>query len=131
MERIKLQQRELDIIAFDQCRWHIGNDSEECVESWKAGYLFAMKELGQDVGELKVEIDDYEKLARTSEDLRFYPNDHVIIEANGDFKRNASGITLVYGVPVDDILKEDQTGVRCLDLPIEKQREILEELKNM
>ena len=62
MERIKLQQRELDIIAFDQCRWHIGNNSEECVESWKAGYLFAMKELGQDVSELKVEVDNYEKL---------------------------------------------------------------------
>ena len=122
-------QSDFDYMAFEQCDWHRGNNSEECVESWKLGYLFAMEVMGQDVGELKVEIDDYEKLANSVQTLPFYGTDYVIIEADGNFKKLGNGDIAVYGCPVDDILKEGEVGVRCFDLPEEKQKELSVEIK--
>ena len=40
-------QEEFDIIASQQCEMNNGNSSDDCTENWKAGYLYALKELSE------------------------------------------------------------------------------------
>lgn len=44
MEIIKSQE-EFDILASQQCEINNGNSSDDCTENWKAGYLYALRQL--------------------------------------------------------------------------------------
>lgn len=38
-------QVEFDLIALEDCEKTVGNSGQGCVEGWKAGYLYALKQL--------------------------------------------------------------------------------------
>lgn len=38
-------QEEFDLIALEDCEKTVGNSGQECVECWKAGYLYALQQL--------------------------------------------------------------------------------------
>ena len=38
-------QVEFDELASQQCKANNGNNSEDCTENWKAGYLYALQQL--------------------------------------------------------------------------------------
>lgn len=38
-------QKEFDNLASQQCKANNGNNSEDCTENWKAGYLYALEQI--------------------------------------------------------------------------------------
>lgn len=131
MKTIKMTQEEFDLLAYDQCEWYNGDVSESSIENWKAGYLYALREIREAMNDgLSASIRDYESLVKVAEEVRLYHRDFVILDVNGNFKRLGNGDIAIYGVPVDDILKEGETGVRCTELPEDKQKELREEIEN-
>lgn len=44
MKIIKTQE-EFDNLASQQCKANNGNNSDDCTENWKAGYLYALEQI--------------------------------------------------------------------------------------
>lgn len=130
--KTKMTQEEFDLLAYDQCEWYNGDVSESSIENWKAGYLYALREIKESMNDsLSASVKDYESLVKVAEEVRLYHTDFVILDSNGDFKRLDNGVVAIYGVPVEDMLKDCETGVRCTELPKNKQKELIEEIKNI
>ena len=67
MEVIRTQ-KEFDQLALQECEANNGNNSEDCTENWKAGYLYALKQL-YDFRESQNYEDGHDYMNKTDEKI--------------------------------------------------------------